>query len=471
MNTPPLLLRAGLTSVFLVVAFSSRVAVSAESVQVRRDVLIDAGDSPGDGGQRLIAVRFDADVYETTTLDLDNLRVEDDRGQPVACVVQEVRGTDTRTVRSTWEPTSVSARRVEEAGEERLVVTLTVAEDAGNPSGLRIVSPLRDFERTVALESSPDGEAWQACGEAGLIFDYARFIDIRNDELRIPPTSDRFFRLTMARPTREEETRLLEITRRLEGEREASRDERARVDRVPFRIDRVEFFSERQEPIASTVLTQSVVPRELTVTEDATSGQTTVQFRTHREPLTSLTLLTPVVNFSRHATLLIATEERGESWTEWADAQLSSIDFQGFQRAKLALAFPQTRAGRYRLMIDHGDSPPLDVVGVQLEGRVHAAVFLAEPARGYQLVYGDGVEQSSGPDAAVVRELLAKGFAAQDARLGPSLAEPVLAPRRPWWEAWANRWTLIGVAAVLVVVLGRGLVAAAKRVDRLEGEA
>ncbi len=445
-------------------------ASGADSVQVRRDVLVDVAAEGERGGERLLTVRFDADVYDHTSPDFSNVRVEDDRGQSVAFNLGEVRGTDSRTVRSTWKPKTTSARREEVDGEERLFVTLTLDEDAAIPTGLTILTPLHNFEQTVVVESSSDGEAWVACGDAGLIFDYARFIDIRNDELSLPETKDRFFRLTIARPTLDEEARLLEITRRLQGDREASRDESTRIERVPFRIDGVEFFRETSEAVASTPLTQVYAAGDLTVIEDPESQQTIVQITSQREPLTSFTLATPSRNFSRGVVVQVLEEGSDDAWRPLAESRLSYVDFQDFQRESLKVAFPPTRERAYRLVIDNGDNPPLEVAGVEAEGRMHAVVFLAESERSYQLVYGDEVERPVSQDSAVLKELLDKGFAPQEGRLGePRREQPEAAPR-PWWEPFTNPWTLILVAAALVVLLGRGLVAAAKRVDGLSQE-
>lgn len=459
---------AGLAALILVGMRASKAEPLADAVQTRRDVRV--AEAEEGGSERLIAVRFDADVYENTAADFANVRVEDERGQSVAFDLQEVRGTDSRTVRSTWQPKTTSARREEVDGEERLFVTLTLDEKAALPNGLKILTPLQNFEQTVVVETSADGESWVACGDAGLIFDYARFIDIRNDELSFSETKDRYFRLTITRPTLDEEARLLEITRRLQGDREASRDESTRIERVAFRIDSVEFFRETSEPVASAPLTQAYAAGDLTVREDPETQQTIVQFASQREPLTSLTPTTPSRNFSRRVVVQVLEDGSDDTWRRLVESRLSHVDFQGFQRKALEVAFPATRTRAYRLLIDNGDNPPLEITGVEPEGRMHAVVFLADSERQYQLVYGDDVERPVSQDSAVLKELLAKGFAPQEGRLGAPRREQPEALPRPWWEPFTNPWTLILVAAALVVILGRGLVAAAKRVDGLSQE-
>ena len=144
-------------------------ASGADSVQVRRDVLVDVAAEGERGGERLLTVRFDADVYDHTSPDFSNVRVEDDRGQSVAFNLGEVRGTDSRTVRATWQPKTTTARREDVDGEERLFVTLTLDEDAAIPTGLTILTPLHNFEQTVVVESSSDGEAAPVGSRQGCI--------------------------------------------------------------------------------------------------------------------------------------------------------------------------------------------------------------------------------------------------------------------------------------------------------------
>ena len=55
-------------------------------------------------------VTLDADLYDATEPSLANLRVEHERGASVPFLVQEARGSETRTVRSTWQPKSTAAQ-------------------------------------------------------------------------------------------------------------------------------------------------------------------------------------------------------------------------------------------------------------------------------------------------------------------------------------------------------------------------
>ena len=468
--------RCFLANVLLAVASavvaSQASAEDARSQQFRRQVVLQAAAADEMADDRLVRVTLDADLYDATEPSLANLRVEHERGASVPFLVQEARGSETRTVRSTWQPKSTAAQPETVDGSDRLLVTLTLDEKAAVPTGLRIVTPLKNFEQTVLVESSADGEAWVPCGEAGLIFDYSQFIDIRNDELRLPATEHRFFRLTITEPTLEQESQLLEISRRLQGDREASRDERTRVERVPFRIDRVEFWAEAAESIASTPLTQVYSPQEVAEHEEDQTQQTVVEISMRREPLTSLTLVTSSRNFSRRVEVQASDDASEGSWKKLAETTLASINFQGFQRESLKVAFPETRSRQYRLVIDNRDGTPLEVTGVLAEGRVHTVVFLAEPQQRYSLVYGDDVTQQSSHDTAVLTELLAKGFVPEEAGLSEPVAEASdPPPATPWWQRFANRWVLTAVAALLVAALGWGLVQAAKRVDGVADEA
>jgi hypothetical protein len=448
-------------------AIASRAtAEDARSQQFRRQVVLEAASGDRKADDRLVRITLDAELYDTTEPSLSNLRVEDQEGASVPFLVQEARGTEARTVRSTWQAKSTTARPETVDGSERLLVTLTLDEKAAVPTGMRIVTPLKNFEQTVFVESSADGDTWTACGEAGLIFDYAQFIDIRNDELRLPPTEHRFFRLTITEPTLEQESQLLEISRRLQQDREASRDERTRVERVPFRIDRVEFWAETEESIVGTPVTQVYPPQEVAELEEDQTQQTVVEVTMRREPLTSLTLETNSRNFSRRVEVQASDDASEGSWKKLAETTLASINFQGFQRESLKVAFPETRSRQYRVVIDNRDATPLEVTGVTPEGRVHTLVFLAEPQERYSLVYGNDVTHGSSHDTAVLSELLAKGFLSEEAELGEAVAEAAYPPpAKAWWQRFANRWVLTAVVAMLVAALGWGLVQAAKRVD------
>src|SRR3989304_5567572 len=123
------------------------------------------------------------------------------------------------------------------------------------PTGFRIVSPLRNFEQRVrGFGLDATGTEKSLVGDA-LIFDYSPYMDGSQNEISLPVNSHRRFRVVVDGVTSDQDSQLLELTRRLRSGREEERQERTRIQRRPFRIDRIEFLRDetRTSPQQETV--------------------------------------------------------------------------------------------------------------------------------------------------------------------------------------------------------------------------
>lgn len=422
--------------------------------------------SPPLAQDELLAVTLDSDVFADTRDGFPNLRVQDTNGRPVGHVLRRPQTSKTQSVTQTWSRSPSSAKPLEGGGLE---FTVQLDEKDGQPTGLRLITPLRDFEQRVRVYTSVDATQWEPAGEETLIFDYSRYVDVRNDSIKLPETTHRNCRIVIDDVTVEQESELLLLTRRLRGGDEQGRTEKIVIDRRPFRIERVEFRRVvQQERSAGETKTEYPLGR-LQVTSVPEKKQTLVEFDARREPLTSLRLVTPERNFSRRVVLEVPQADgKDDRWQSQAPAVLSRIDFKSLHREELAINFPELRQSRYRLVIDNRDSPPLPIDAIHAEGNVYELVFLASPGRSYRMLYGATVEPAT-YDTAAVQELLRAGFQPQRGELEAPVPETAMlpTPRSDWWN---NRPLLIGVVAALVAALAWGLFRASKRIESLPRE-
>jgi hypothetical protein len=268
--------------------------------------------------------------------------------------------------------------------------------------------------------------------------------------------------------TQEQESRLAELTRTLRGGKEQEVRETTRVERRPLRIDGIEFsYTEEVEQRATPVLGDQAVVGFRTAREpDGRATRITVN--TRREPVTEFTIATDAKNFSRQVTVELppaadggGQRRRGRSL---ARATITRIDVAGIRREELTIPLAESRVPTYELVIDDGDSPPIDVTGITIRGPAREAVFLAEPGGVYRLAYG-GDLAAPRYDTAAIRAALAARAVATPATLGP---EAVVAPRQPAAEPFRlladGRFQLAAIL-VLVVILAAALFLAARRID------
>lgn len=423
-------------------------------------------DVPALTEESLVAIPLDADVYAATQDDLDDVRVLNAEGKPVAYVLRKVQATRSRTEHTAWSARDPSVRPLENGGLE---ITLHRREEDKNPppTGILIVTPLDNFEQRVRVETSTDGQDWAAAGES-VIFDYSRYMDVRSVAVTFPAMEQRYFRITIDDVTAEQESQLIEMTRRLQGADETERTERFTVERRPFRIDRIEFVREVERAQSAGDDFSEYAVASFNVAESTEEKQTLITAGMRREPLTSLTLKTSSRNFSRRARVQIEhVDGVRHEWLTIGENTLSRIDFGAEHREELKVTFPETRAAAYRIVIDNRDSPPLSVEGVTAEGPVYEAVIFADPEAEYSLAYGDEQAQAPEYDVAALQTLLDSGVAPVRASLG--IEQPLAAGPRPasWSDLLNNAPLLISLVVVLVIALGWGLYQAVKRVDSL----
>ena len=429
--------------------------------------------------EELVAVRLDSDVYEATGAALPDVRLLDAAGDETAYVIRKAVTKQSRTEQRRF---TVANPKVRPQEDGSLEITFEIdAEDHPEPPlGFTLVTPLQNFERRVELfEADADGE-WTSLVDDALVFDYSQYMDVHNRDLPLPPrggspsTADRRFRIVIDDVTQEQQSQLMELTRKLQDDDETSRTERVVVNRQPFRIDRIECWYEAE---VFDVVVERKADYPLTgfrVERDAGAKATYVYVDSRREPLTELTIATADRNFSRTARVEVkGTRTPQASKLEWLETigtgNLARLDFRNLAREDLGIGFPEAREPQYRLVIENRDSRPLEITGVKARGAVYEVVFLAQPGGRYHLAYGNATAAAPSYDTAALTASLGDGYLPLAATLGEQTAS-VAAPDEgePALARLVNDPRFLGaVIMLLVVVFGVGLYQATRRLDSL----
>lgn len=417
--------------------------------------------------EELLSITIDQQIFAATRDGFSDLRLRDASGKSLPYLLRKRQSTRSRSVRITW-PAPQPAVRPRDDGSLEITVRFEIDDKRPNPTGLTIVSPLRNFEQRMRVFTSVGGEEWEPTGEETVLFDYSRYMEVRNDSVAFPETNRRFFRIVIDDVTLEQHSELVALTRRYHGEKEIERTERETVGRRSFRIDRIDFWRENSEERVIGDEKRAYPVTDHRVGEDRDNQRTIIEIDTQRTPLTALRLETRDRNFSRHA-IVEAEKMTGaaKGWQRIGEGVLSRVDFRNLKRDELSLSFPETRREKYRIVIDNGDSPPLNVIGIQGEGNVYEALYLALPGGHVQLNYGAPDARPLNNDTAAIREVVRSGFHPSPASLGPEV--PITSTSQPirWSKRLQSPIAVGGVITILLLLLGRGLYKAAKRIEEL----
>ncbi len=462
MSAQPIFARS--LAVWLILSIAPAVAEPSGGDDSRRQRRIEL---PEIAESELISVTLDDELFRATADDYSDIRLVDDELAAVPFLLRTAVETRLDTRRHRLVSESQNARPLDDGGLE---IVLKLAADKPPLTGLRLVSPLSNFEHSVQVFASPDGQDWTSLADDELIFDYSRFIDVRRDTVSVTATSDRWIRIVIDDVTDEQESRLLELTRdlRLDNREATSLSERLRIDRRPFRIDRIELWSDVPWHRVNAIRRAEFAVSDFRLEHDPKERRSMVEFRTDRQPLTRVMVETESRNFHRPVRLETVAQDRlGERWNTLASGVLSQLDFKDLQQSDLEIEFPATRQDRYRLVIENGDNPPLDVTAIEAEGTLVELIFLAGPDSAYHLVYGGDSLKKPRYDTVAITAALEAGFEPQPATLGPSAAATLSdeAMAIDWAERLNDRRILLGTITLLVIVLGWFLYHAAKRVD------
>ena len=418
------------------------------------------------GEESMIAVTFDDDVFAATRDGLPDLRVLDGQGRQTPLLIEKVVENIDYSVRKPLRSRVVSLR---EQGDD-LKIILELEDGEQGADGLSIFTPLKDYERRVRIFGSKDGFGWMALEENGLVFDYSRFMDIDNRDVRLPKNEYQFYAVEIVGVDDVEESLFREMTRKYQGNKEVERVEKTVLERRPFRMDRIEMWKNRSKTLERRDRKADYTIAVAQVKEDLIENTTNIFVDSRRQPITELTLKTSSRNFHRPVQVQVPVTRGGR--TEWRDisqGKVSMIEFGAYREKSLAISFPEQRAEEYRIVIRNEDNPPLKIIGVTARGNVYRAIFLAAADETYRLVYGsDDAERPNYDAAAVLAPLRAEGHRPSEAALGPEVADTAAEPPSITFRAILNNPLLLGAAVVvLVLLLGWALFVATRRIDRL----
>ena len=422
-------------------------------------------------GEEIIAVPLDSDVYAGTRDGYPDLRIVDDRGTVVPYLLEAVGKKRIRKVRETCASKLVSLHVDEGKGLE-----IVVALDAQAPSalGLSIQTPLADYEHRVRVFGSQSGKDWTPVATDGVIFDYSRFMDIRNRDIALPENQYRQFKVVIDQELDDRESPLHELLRAREEGKDGKKETRVEItakSRTPFRIDRVEMWRTVESDGGTEAESFRYATSGYRVEHDFKEKLSRVEIESRREPLKSLSIATSSRNFSRKARVLVPVERGARTdWVEVGRSTIVNIQFRAFHRAELKVDFGEQRQQHFRLEIENADNPPLEITGAQAAGAGYQVVFLRSVGRTYRLEYGSETAQAPSYDTAAVLASLDRGYQPVSAKLGPEVPIPGYRGRGGL-EAFLNSpLFLILAIVVMVLVLAWALFRAGKSIKKLPTE-
>ncbi|MGR9087763.1 MAG: hypothetical protein ACU841_11905 [Gammaproteobacteria bacterium] len=413
--------------------------------------------------QELLAVALDSRIYAATRDGFPDLRLIDDEELETPYLLEKAVETQTETRRLSCDSTLNSLKKKGKSIE----IYLTLDKDVPAAEGLTVVTPLINFQHRLQIFGSNDGKHWSQLVKDAEIFDYTSHMKISHRDIALPDNHARQFKVVVEEAAQIREGELLELKRTFRKQAEIEHDESVKLQRIPLKIDRIEFWRTETDVLPKTAIRFDYPVAGFEVTEDAESQTTAIEVVTAREPLTGFRLQSSTSNFNRTAVVQIQ-EKHGidTSIKVIGRAALESLRFRDIDRVRNEIGFSEHRRSNYRIVISNQDNPPLAITSVTGIGNGYHLLFLPQKGKSYHLRYGSDKASRPSYDTGPIRELLRRGYQGALVKLGEEMTEDAMPPYFDLAELLNSRVFLGMAAVIMVIALGWSLVRVGKRIDR-----
>jgi hypothetical protein len=349
-----------------------------------------------------------------------------------------------------------------ESPDGALEIVVSFNSPLQGPIRLEIDTPLSDFEKGVSIAVPGSDGVWKEVLSDGVIFDHRRFLDFRHTAIQVPEVNSRTLRLRIAAATDTQRTRLREITRTVGDASGLTVTESSAVETRAFRIDGLRFVlspgqSEDTHPLDARG--REIISLPLTSQTNLPGGVTEILLDGGNLPIDHLFLKTSDRNFRRAVSVQVPGTD--DSWRTIHQTHLHRFEVGDFHDENLSIPLTETRAARWRLLIENGANTPVTFSAIHARITAHEILFLADPGDRPVLFLGATASLTNTPldtaaiRAAISREVPTETVVPAEALPNPAYRAETAEPAGPGLlDSRPALWSIIALAvAVLIAVL------------------
>jgi len=416
------------------------------------------------------AITFDSDMYRNTDNSFANLRIYDENNSEVPFVVRKLRGDEKKTREYSIKMNILS---LQELPDNRL--SLILERDKKDqekrelfPSDVTIKTSNSNFEKTVSVYGSNDKEQWHVLCENQPIFDYSRFIDLRNTSVSFQKRPFTYYKIIIDNVSQALVLSFSQIfTKYAEGQIQEEYESFTRYEGI-LRINTLRFFSKEEKVVYGEKKTVSYSLKMSEVKINEKEKTSDIYLNSKREPLTRLLMDVKSGNFKRKVIVEGANDVGADAkWIKLASSEILNINAGQFHREKLKIGLPlnENRYLRYRIRIFNYDNVPIEVSSVKAEGFIHEILFFHNNKKSLRVYYGgEDFKLPKYDVSSVLAEI--PPVTGERWEIGPEKVneaasvkkKPIISPKR----------LFIIALAVMVIVLVYLIAVSVKKVDEID---
>ena len=268
--------------------------------------------------------------------------------------------------------------------------------DALVPTGIEIITGNENFEKTVSVFGSDDKEKWEKLCENQPIYDYSRFMDIRDTTVEFKGKRYKYYKIVIDNVSQALISSFSRIFAKYsKGKMEEEYASFIRDEGV-LHLDGMEFFSKTENEVYGENKESEYALEISEIKEDEKRQVSSVFLLSSGQPLSKLLLEVKDKNFRRKVEVEVL-DKTGvqDSWLRLVSAEIYRDNTSGGKKEKLdiPLIFSKKRYKEYKIKIYNRDNRPLDITGVKAKGIGYEVLFFHEDKKEIKLFYGgEGID-------------------------------------------------------------------------------
>jgi hypothetical protein len=330
--------------------------------------------------------RLDDDIYLGTQGDLSDIRLAGRNFREVPYLIRLATSTDTVKVRY---PIGLETLEFKEQPDNSIIMILCRKETDSIPDELEIRTQAVNFEKSVSVYGSNDRTTWRTLAAGQPIFDYSRYIDVRNTNVTINGPAFSYYKVVIGNVIEVKRSPFSQIITET-GARPRVRYESFLQNTEPFRIEQAVFFGVKSEVRAANPLQVAYPITVMFLVSDTVKKETFVYCQSNRQPINEIRLSSASRIFRRQV-LVEGTSDTSKTadWIKLTTGVLQRLTMGGFHCENLSIPLGGwQRYSRYRLRIANEDNPPIEVTGVTAMGGIHQVFFFQNQTETLMVFYG-----------------------------------------------------------------------------------
>lgn len=395
------------------------------------------------------------DIYQVLNREQSNLRIIDSNGIETPFLIRTKTGE-----RPVDEYKSIPFKKLSFNKLPDNQIEIEMEKDSGKDyhnrkvSCINISSSMQNFEKNVTIWSSGNRTDWTLLAGNRPIFDYSKFIDIRNSRVSFPPTDTNYFRIRISNISEKQESPFTHLSSTIKSGAEISATQSSSFTRADFRIDEITFYEKTTRTVKDEPVRQIYKASDFSVNEK--KQETLITFSTEKAPITKINLLISTPFFHRRFTA--ETSDDGKTWRTVHTGVISCASTDSDTADNRSITLPcATRATQWRITINNNDSPPLGITGLEVEGETREVIFYCDKSGIYRTIYG--AEASTRPVYDIVQVLPQaekNGFVSYSAGIQQNNPDYRAKPHSLFF---LSRHTIMTIAVILMIVVLGWLIA------------